>query len=94
MHTLIPSPLVVYVVLYGSFSAYPIIFTAHSLSQTQIGLTFLPIIVGFIILLGGTSLHFVRYRRLMQDAEKGRERRGIWKGKVEPEERLIPRRSL
>jgi hypothetical protein len=30
----------------------------------------------------------------MQDAEKGRERRGIWKGKVEPEERLIPRRSL
>ena len=83
----------VYIVLYGSFSAYPIIFAAHGLSPKMIGLTFLPVTFGFIFLLGGTFLHYLRYKRLARDAEKGLERRGIWKGKVEPEERLIPRKQ-
>jgi hypothetical protein len=82
---------VVYIVLYGSFSAYPYIFAAHGLSEWQIGLTFLPVLVGFFLLLLGTFAHYRRYTRLARDAVAGIERRGIHAGKVEPEERLVPR---
>lgn len=84
---------VVYTVLYGSFSAYPYIFSAHGLSVSTVGLTFLPVLVGFFLLLIGTFAHYVRYRRLTSDAKQGIERRGIHNGKVEPEERLVPRES-
>lgn len=79
-----------YTVLYGSFSAYPYIFSAHDLSTSQVGLTFLPVLVGFFLLLILTFIHYRRYTRLALDATKGVERRGIHAGKVEPEERLVP----
>ena len=46
--------------------------------------------VGFILLVGLAYLHYLRYRRLYLDAKAGKQRRGIWNGKVEPEERLVP----
>jgi hypothetical protein len=82
---------VVYIVLYGSFSAYPIIFSAHGLSTSTIGLCFLPVLVGFLLLVVLATLHYARYQRLALDAAKGIERRGTRNGKVEPEERLVPR---
>jgi len=82
---------VVYIVLYGSFSAFPIIFSAHGLSTSTIGLCFLPVLVGFLLLFIVTILHYARYKRLALDATKGLERRGIHNNKVEPEERLVPR---
>jgi hypothetical protein len=85
--------IVVYTVLYGSFSAYPYIFSAHGLSVSTVGLTFLPVLVGFFLLLIGTFAHYVRYKRLTADAKQGIQRRGIHNGKVEPEERLVPRKS-
>ena len=85
---------VTYIVLYGSFSAYPIIFAAHGISPQHIGLTFLPVIVGFISLVGGAYLHYIRFRKLDLDAQAGKQRRGIWNGKIEPEERLIPRAHI
>ena len=77
--------------LYGSFSAFPIIFSAHGLSTSTIGLCFLPVLVGFLLLFVVTILHYARYKRLALDATKGLERRGIHNNKVEPEERLVPR---
>ena len=80
----------VYIVLYGTFTAYPLVFAAHGLSTRQIGLAFIPVAIGFLSVLIVAVLHFVRYRRLAHDAKKGIQRRGIWNGKVEPEERLVP----
>ena len=80
----------VYIVLYGSFTAYPLIFADHGLSTRRIGLTFIPVGIGFISLVLIASLHFFRYRNLMRDAKRGVQRRGIYDGKVEPEERLVP----
>jgi len=84
----------VYIVLYGSFAAYPVIFSAHGLSASQVGLCFLPVLVGFGLLFIITLTHYVRYKGLARDASKGVERRGIHNGKVEPEERLVLRESL
>jgi len=81
---------VAYIVLYGSFSAYPIIFAAHGISPRHVGLTFIPVMIGFIVVFGGAALHYLRYRPLFEDAQNGKQRRGIFNGKIEPEERLIP----
>ncbi|KAK8870073.1 hypothetical protein IAR55_000643 [Kwoniella newhampshirensis] len=82
---------VVYTVLYGFFDAYPIVFAKHGLSGGKLGLMFLPIIVGFMILMMFNFLHYARYRGLTRDAKVGGiKRRGIHDGKVEPEERLVP----
>lgn len=43
--------------------------------------------VGFFLLFGLTLWHFGRYRRLWVDARDGK------RGGIEPEERLIPRKS-
>lgn len=80
----------VYVCLYGFFEAYPIVFETHNLSLSQIGLTFIPVIVGFFVLLGFVFLFYRRYVALDRDAKSGVQRRGIHEGKVEPEERLLP----
>ncbi len=82
----------VYVCLYGFFEAYPIVFGAHGLSLSQIGLTFIPVIVGFFVLLGFVTLFYKRYLGLNRDVKLGLERRGIRDGKIEPEERLLPRK--
>jgi DHA1 family multidrug resistance protein-like MFS transporter len=84
---------VVYVCLYGFFEAYPIVFSEHGLSLAQTGLMFIPIIVGFFVLLALVYLHYMRYKRLAADAAAGKNRMGIHEGKVEPEERLVPRES-
>jgi DHA1 family multidrug resistance protein-like MFS transporter len=84
---------VVYVCLYGFFEAYPIVFAEHNLTRSEIGLTFVPVIVGFLVLLGFVYLHYMRYKRLSVDAAQGKTRRGIHEGKVVPEERLVPRES-
>lgn len=81
---------IVYICLYGSFSAYPTIFSSHGLSTSTIGLTFLPVMVGFFVLLAVQILHYKRYLNLSRDAKKGVQRRGIHNGKIEPEERLVP----
>ena len=81
---------VIYIVLYGFFSAYPLVFSSHGLSQRTVGLTFLPVIGGFLVVPLVSYFHFLRYRHLVHDAKRGLERRGIYKGKVEPEERLVP----
>jgi DHA1 family multidrug resistance protein-like MFS transporter len=78
---------VVYTCLYGLFNSYPIVFTSKSLSPTQTGLTFIPVMVGFFLLYGLTIWHFGRYRRLWKDAGDGK------RGGIEPEERLIPCKS-
>jgi len=78
---------VVYTCLYGLFNSYPIVFTSKSLSPTQTGLTFIPVMVGFFLLFGLTIWHFGRYRRLWKDAGEGK------RGGIEPEERLIPCKS-
>lgn len=83
---------VVYIVLYGYFDAYPIIFGQHGISGGKGGLMFVPVMVGFLILLGINFVHFERYKGLAEDAKKRIERRGIHEGRVEPEERLIPRK--
>lgn len=75
---------VVYTVLYGLFSAYPIVFARRNLDPTEIGLTFIPVLVGFVLLFGLTFWHFTRYRRLVHQAAKGE------RAPIEPEERLIP----
>ena len=85
-----------YIALYGFFSAYPIIFDAHRLAPEQIGLTFLPIVVGYILFLAFIGLYTGRYRRLNRLAEESRsmddKAEKPVKG-VEPEERLVPRKS-
>ncbi|WVW83504.1 hypothetical protein I302_105525 [Kwoniella bestiolae CBS 10118] len=81
---------IVYIVLYGFFTAYPIIFLKHGFTSRNVGLAFIPVTVGFFILMGFNILHYIRYRRLALDAKAGIERRGIHEGKVEPEERLVP----
>lgn len=86
--------IVVYICLYGSFSAYPTIFSSHGLSTSTIGLTFLPVMVGFFVLLAVQILHYKRYLNLNRDAKKGVQRRGIHNGKIEPEERLVPCESI
>lgn len=53
---------------------------------------FVPVMIGFLILLGINFIHFERYKGLAEDAKKGIERRGIHEGRVEPEERLVPRK--
>lgn len=78
---------VVYTVLYGLFNSYPIVFAQRDLDPTQVGLTFIPVLVGFVVLFGLTFWHFTRYRRLYHQASKGE------RAKIEPEERLIPRKS-
>ncbi|OXC70512.1 hypothetical protein AYX13_00987 [Cryptococcus neoformans] len=82
--------LIVYIVLYGYFDAYPIIFGQHGISGGKGGLMFVPVMVGFLILLSINFVHFERYKGLAEDAKKRIERRGIHEGRVEPEERLIP----
>ncbi|AAW45807.1 conserved hypothetical protein [Cryptococcus deneoformans JEC21] len=82
--------LIVYIVLYGYFDAYPIIFGQHGISGGKGGLMFVPVMLGFLILLGINFIHFERYKGLAEDAKKGIERRGIHEGRVEPEERLVP----
>ncbi|XAO21400.1 hypothetical protein I312_100149 [Cryptococcus bacillisporus CA1280] len=82
--------LVVYIVLYGYFDAYPIIFGQHGISGGKGGLMFVPVMIGFLILLGINFVHFERYKGLAEDAKRGIERRGIREGRVEPEERLVP----
>lgn len=84
--------IVVYIVLYGYFDAYPIIFGQHGISGGKGGLMFVPVMIGFLILLGINFIHFERYKGLAEDAKKGIERRGIHEGRVEPEERLVPRK--
>ncbi|KAL7425043.1 hypothetical protein Q5752_000731 [Cryptotrichosporon argae] len=82
---------IVYVCLYGFFEAYPLVFmNAHALSLAQTGLAFLPIMVGFFVLLAGMLLHYWRYVGLAADARAGIARRGLRDGKVAPEERLVP----
>lgn len=83
---------VVYIVLYGYFDAYPIIFGQHGISGGKGGLMFVPVMIGFLILLGINFVHFERYKGLAEDAKRGIERRGIREGRVEPEERLVPRK--
>lgn len=75
---------VVYTVLYGLFNSYPIVFSRRNLDPTQIGLTFIPVLVGFFVLFGLTLWHFTRYKRLTHEALEGK------RGRIEPEERLIP----
>ncbi|ODO08669.1 MFS multidrug transporter [Cryptococcus wingfieldii CBS 7118] len=82
--------LVVYTVLYGFFDAYPIVFKKHGLTGGKGGLMFVPVQVGFLLLMIVNLLHWKRYRGLARDAKAGVERRGIKNGKIEPEERLIP----
>ncbi|ORY27999.1 major facilitator superfamily domain-containing protein [Naematelia encephala] len=81
---------IVYIVLFGSFTAYPLIFQTHGLTLAQTGLTYIPIMVGFLLLLGIVSGFYTRYRRLTLDAKSGKQRKGIFDGRVEPEERLMP----
>ncbi|WWC85172.1 uncharacterized protein L201_000029 [Kwoniella dendrophila CBS 6074] len=81
---------VIYIVLYGYFTAYPIIFLQHGFTSSTVGLAFIPVMVGFMILMGFNVLHYLRYKKLTFDAKAGIERRGIHEGKVEPEERLVP----
>ncbi|WVQ83309.1 hypothetical protein IAT38_005448 [Cryptococcus sp. DSM 104549] len=82
--------LIVYIVLYGFFDAYPIVFAQHNLSGGKGGLMFIPVLIGFFLLLGITYLHYRRYKKLHIDAAAGIERRGIHEGRIEPEERLVP----
>ncbi|WVQ98421.1 hypothetical protein IAU59_005544 [Kwoniella sp. CBS 9459] len=82
--------LIVYIVLYGFFDAYSIIFREHGLPARTLGLTFIPVMVGFYVLMIVNILHYIRYKKLWADAKKGIQRRGIHEGKVEPEERLVP----
>lgn len=77
----------VYTVLYGLFSSYPIVFSRRNLDPTEIGLTYIPVLVGFFLIFGLTIWHYTRYRRLYHESLAGK-RAGI-----EPEERLIPRMS-
>lgn len=71
--------------LYGLFNSYPIVFSRRELDPTQVGLTFIPVLVGFFVLFALTLWHFTRYRRLTREATTGK------RGRIEPEERLIPR---
>ncbi|WRT66815.1 uncharacterized protein IL334_003778 [Kwoniella shivajii] len=81
---------IVYIVLYGFFSAYPIIFLKHGFTERNVGLSFIPVMVGFFVLMVGNLVHYLRYKKLVFDAKAGITRRGIYDGKVEPEERLVP----
>ncbi|WWD15633.1 hypothetical protein CI109_100055 [Kwoniella shandongensis] len=82
---------VTYIVLYGFFDAYGIVFAKHNLSGGKLGLMFLPVLVGFAIVMSLSLVHYQRYKSLTRDAKVGGiERRGIHEGRVEPEERLVP----
>ena len=79
---------VIYIVLFGFFSSYPLIFVNHDLSDSQIGLTLLPIILGFASLI---PINYVLYKRFARkSALVSRQAPGSTGAvKIEPEERLL-----
>ena len=80
---------VVYIVLFGFFSSYPLIFAKHGLSDSLIGLTLLPIILGFLALIPINYLQYGRFRRMMaKDPPADRSKSSLVK-KIVPEERLL-----
>ena len=69
------------------------LFVAYLTGESALPYVPLSPVPCFYVLLGITFLHYRRYRKLVADAGAGKQRRGIWQGKVEPEERLVPRMS-
>ncbi|KZT25364.1 MFS general substrate transporter [Neolentinus lepideus HHB14362 ss-1] len=55
---------VVYIVLFGSFEAYPLVFAPYNFNAGQTGLTFIPISVGLAAVLAVTPATYKHYRKL------------------------------
>lgn len=69
-----------YFLFFGWLEAYPVVFgTIHGLNLGQIGLTFIPIVIGMILGTLTLALFARRYGRILLE-----------KGSVEPEQRLLP----
>lgn len=50
---------------------------------------FVFVMIGFLIFFGINFIYFECYKGLVEDVKKGIERRGIYEGWVELEERLV-----
>ncbi|CEH16318.1 Synaptic vesicle transporter SVOP and related transporters (major facilitator superfamily) [Ceraceosorus bombacis] len=88
---------VVYIVLFGAFEAYPLIFEPFDLNPGEIGLTFIAIAIGIGIAATPTPLVYKRYLRVQASLRQSSLERATNKDeeaksgtlKVPPEERLI-----
>lgn len=88
---------VVYIVLFGAFEAYPLIFEPYQLNPGEIGLTFIAIAIGICIAATPTPWLYKRYLRIQSalrdssleracDAESKEKAKQL---QVPPEERLL-----
>lgn len=82
----------IYIILFGNFEAYPVIYEPFGLNPGEIGLTFISVAIGLFVTTAFTPILYKRYVTLQKTAqdtalEKGKK---DWEERLpEPEERLV-----